>query len=330
MTEMVFRFSNKPFILTDNIAMKNKFPGGELGGMILSADFELAWAWRYAKKYQNSYATSMQKAQQARRNFPSLIESFDQYSIPVTWATVGHLFLQKCTANDHQWMDRIPYFENRVWRYDKGDWYDNDPCTYWQDAKEWYAPDLVEEIQNAKVEHEISTHTFSHIDFSDKNCPPQVADDEMKASFEAAQRFNIKFRSIVFPGGTWGNVPILKKYGIQIYRKNTKVDLAYPYFDDEGLLVTPTSAGFTRNHFNWTAEYYVHRFKTYIDKAIQTNTVAHFWFHPSVDDWTLKNVIPIVLEYASQKRGQGELWVGTMSEIADIILKNKQCQLPKV
>lgn len=323
MTEMVFRFSGKPFVLKDDIPNNQKFPNGEKGGMIISADFELAWAWRYAKNYQDPLSVALKMARQARDNFPHLINLFDTYSVPVTWATVGHLFLEKCEKEEHKWMKRIPYFENRVWSYNEGDWYDADPCTSWKNANQWYAPDLIRMIQDAQTNHEISTHTFSHIDFSDENCPSQTAEDELSACIEAMEPYGLHPESIVFPGGTWGNIAVVKKFGIQIYRKNIDVDLAYPFRDKFGLLVSPTSTGFMRNHSSWSSEYYIKRFKKYIDKAIQTHTIAHFWFHPSVDKWTLEKVMPEVMQYVSALSEKNDLWIGTMSEIKNHINNNK-------
>ncbi len=318
LSQIVFQFSGKPFVQKDQISSNEKFPGKEKGGMIISADFELGWAWRYAKNYSNPHEVALKMAKQARKNFPVLLELFDKYNIPITWATVGHLFLEKCNAGDHDWMKRIPYFVNRNWRYETGDWYDCDPYTNWDSASEWYAPDLIRLIQQSKTTHEIGTHTFTHIDFSDKNCPKEVAENEIKACIDVAKPYDIKLESIVFPGGTYGNTETLKNAGIKIYRKNVDVDIAYPYYDNLGLLVSPTSAGFGKSH-DWTSEYYIKRFKRYIDKAIKTGTIAHFWFHPSLDKWTLNNVMPDVLEYAVNKRKQGDLWIGTMKEISNHI-----------
>jgi peptidoglycan/xylan/chitin deacetylase (PgdA/CDA1 family) len=319
MTKLVFAFSNKPFVRKDNIPFEKKFPGGKYrGGMVISADFELGWAWRYSKT--NPQPDKM--AAQARKNFPEIIRLLDEYNIPITFATVGHLFLESCEKGDHDWMERIPYFDDH-WRYTEGDWFDADPCTHWEKAKHWYAPDLVKMIIDARAGHELATHTFTHIDFSDKNCPPQVAEDELKASIEAMKPYGVRPESIVFPGGTFGNTNVLKKMNFRIYRKNTPDDLAYPFYDELGLVVTPTSWGFMKQH-NWSSDYYIKRFKIYIDKAIKTGTVAHFWFHPSLDEWTLSNVMPEVMKYAAQKREEGALWIGTMKEIADHINKTNK------
>jgi len=324
LSQLVFKYSGKPFVKKDNIPLIQKFPDESKGGMIISADFELAWAWRYAKSFENPMEKAISMAKIARKNFPELIKLFEKYNIPITWATVGHLFLEECEKTSHDWMEKIHYFENRNWRYNNGNWFDCDPHTNWKNANEWYAPDLIKIIQRTKVGHEISTHTFTHIDFSDTNCPEKVAEDEIKACIEAMKPFGLKPESIIFPGGTYGNIKVLKKYGIKIYRKNTEVDLAFPYSDEYGLLVSPTTTSFGKTHKSWTGDYYVKRFKVFIDKAIKTGTIAHFWFHPSLDEWTLKNVMPEVMHYAAEKREKGELWIGTMKQIADHILNLKK------
>ena len=323
LTKSVSKLSSKPFVLQDNINPQHKFPGGQRGGMIISADFELAWAWRYAKSFDDPQQVGLEMARQARGNFPFLLKILEQYHIPITFATVGHLFLDSCNKGDHDWMHQIYNFENRNWNFQTEDWFEHDPYSSVHKDNEWYAPDLIQQIRQSKVEHEIGNHTFSHIDFSDKNCPAEVAEDEIKASVELARESGIKLKSMVFPGGTFGNIPVLNNYGFEIYRKNIKQDLAYPYRDKYGLLVTPTSLAFGSNFSDWSVKDYVKTFEKYIDKAIKTNTIAHFWFHPSLDEWTLKYVMPKVLDYANQCQKSGVLWVGTMQQIAEHINENK-------
>ena len=319
MNKVVFLVKGKPTIIQDNIASSKKFPNGENGGLIISADFEMAWAWRYAKN-SSDY---LKKGQTGRENFPEIIEILEKYNIPITFATVGHLFLEKCEKGDHDWMRRIPHFDDH-WRFTDGDWYDHDPYSNYLKAPEWYAPDLIHMIVDSKVNHEIGTHTFSHIDFSYKNCPAVVAEDEIKACKKAAEPYGVTLKSMVFPGGTWGNIEILKKHGIKIYRKNVEYDLAYPSRDEYGLLVTNSSGALEYNSdYGWSAQYFTKRLKKYIDKAIKTHTIAHLWFHPSLDPFILKNVFPSFLEYASERREAGDLWIGTMEEIAEYINRNK-------
>lgn len=306
------------------IKVEKRFPNNEKGGMILSADFEGAWAYRYVKKVADPYKYAMEMAKRERKNIPLLLASFEKYKIPITWATVGHLFLHACERETHKWMSKIPHFENRGWRFKEGDWFQHDPYTNYKENPEWYAPDLIREIINSTVNHELATHTFSHVDFSDGICPDIVANDEIKACLEVMTDFGVnKPISICFPAGTWGNVPVLKSNGIKIYRRKfNNYQLAYPYFDKYGLLVTISSGTFDRTFESWSAAYYQSLARKLIDKAMKTGTVAHFVFHPSMDSWMIPEVMDQVLEYAASRRNAGDLWIGTMNEIAHHITKN--------
>ena len=317
LSKAVFALTNKPFVNKSDVPLMKRFPGGYKGGLIISADFELGWAFRYSKR--GAYPEKM--ANQTRENFPYFIKMFEDYEIPITWATVGHLMLSECKKGDHDWMHRIPYFENKHWIYNKGDWFDCDPYTNWKKAKTWYAPDLIEKILNSKVKHEIGCHTFTHIDFSDKNCPLEVAEDEIKACIEAAKKWNITLKSMVFPGGTYGNYEVLKKYGFTNYRKKMEYDLSYPELDRHGLIILPSSRGLGNNGLGWSQEYFFSLFKKYIDKAVSTYTVCHFWFHPSIDIWFLHNVFPRILKYAAELRNKNLLWIETMGNIAEFVRK---------
>jgi peptidoglycan/xylan/chitin deacetylase (PgdA/CDA1 family) len=318
LTKQAFLLSGKPFVKKDGIDPAKKFPGGQKGGFIISADFEMSWAFRFSKKNKNY----LELGRHERENFPKIIALLEKYNIPVTWATVGHLFLESCSKGDHDWMARIPHFDDH-WKFTQGDWFDHDPYTDHHKDPEWYAPDLIEQIIQSPVPHEIGCHTFSHMDCTYKNCPPLVLDDELKACTLAAEKLGIKLTSLVFPGGTAGNYEILKKHGYRIYRKNIDVDLAYPFRDEFGMMITPTSGSFGDNGLGWSSSYFIYRYKKIIDRAIKTSTVAHFWFHPSIDTWSLEQVMPEVLKYADQKQEEGKLWIGTMGEMADHIEKNK-------
>ncbi|HHZ15883.1 MAG TPA: polysaccharide deacetylase family protein [Candidatus Cloacimonetes bacterium] len=313
LSKLVFSISGKPFVYAQNQAIYKGFPQQQRGGFIISADFEMAWAFRYSKRKVDPLAM----AQLERENIPELLKLFERYNIPITWATVGHLMLESCKKGDHDWMQRLPYVDDH-WKYTSGDWFDADPYTDYKADNAWYAPDMLELILQSPVKHEIGCHTFSHIDCLDRNCPPQVLDDEIVACKNAAKAWDIELKSFVFPGGTAGNYPILNKHGFQIYRKNVDHDLAYPYPDEYGMLITPSTSAFGRIH-DWSADYYIYRFKTMLDKAVKTNTVAHIWLHPSVDKWTIAEVMPEVLRYASDLREAGKLWIGTMGDIANHI-----------
>ena len=107
LSKVIFMMPWKPYVRKDNIDPKKKFPGQQKGGMIISADFEMAWAFRYSKKTKDY----MKMGRQERENFPVILNLLEKYNIPITWATVGHLFLKDCkrgmrsgTLMFHNWI----------------------------------------------------------------------------------------------------------------------------------------------------------------------------------------------------------------------------------
>lgn len=313
LAKLVFELGLKPSVMRSSVSASARFPNGCQGGLVISADFEMAWAFRYSKRKVDP----IKMASLERGNLPQLLEVFDTHQVPVTWATVGHLFLRSCQRGDHDWMRRIPHFDGH-WKYIEGDWFDHDPYTDSSRDSAWYAPDLVELILNSGVAHEFGCHTFSHLDCSDAHCPPEVLEDEIKASAAAALYWGITLRSFVFPGGTAGNYRVLRDNGFKIYRRRINHDIAYPFTDQNGLLVTASTSMFGKA-FDWSAEYYVRRYRTILEKAMRSHTIAHLWLHPSVDAWTLKHVIPEVLKLAASYRDQGKLWIGTMGQLAELV-----------
>ncbi len=315
LTKVAFKINRKPSV---KISENKYFPNNAKGGFVISADFELAWAWRYSKKSKNPLELAMKKAKQARLNIPYLLKLFEDFNFPITWATVGHLFLENCKKGDHDWMNKIPNFDDH-WNFTTGSWYDHDPYSNYQSAPEWYAPDLIDLILKAKTGHEIGCHSFSHLHFKDHICPSDVADDDLKACVIAAKHWGITLKSIVFPGGTNGNYKALAKHGFTNYRQNSSYDLFYPEFGEEGMIKLPSSFSIEDMEFNWSKEYYLYRYKKYIDSAIESGTVCHGWFHPSENPWIFKEVLPDLLKYAVELREKGLLYIGTMDQMSMLV-----------
>lgn len=314
-----YSFSAKSKVMPDKVPTSRKFPNKEQGGVIFTADFELAWAVRFSKRKIDLHEYSNLE----RANIPLVLDHSVKYQIPITWATVGHLFLDKCNTGDHDWMSRIPYFDDH-WRFNKGDWFEHDPYSTWERDPDWYAPELIKMIMSSPVDHEISCHTFSHIDCSDKNCPPRVIDDELTACELVAEDYGVKFESMAFPGGTAGNFEVLNKHGIKIYRRRIKpYELGYPYRDEAGLLVSPTGPAVILPDRNWKFKDELSRYTRAIDRAIRYNTLVHLWFHPSATPGTFSELLPEIFSYCEGKRRKGLLWIGTMRDIQRYINTHK-------
>jgi len=285
------------------------------GIVTISADFELAWAFMYSKSGVNPE----DQAKKARKNIPVLLGYFDKYKIPITWATVGHLFLDSCEKKSHTWMRKMHHFDNH-WLFNKGDWFQHDPNSNLKQNNSWYAPDIIESILNSKAHHEIGCHTFSHINCRNEICPPDVLRDELMAWKDAASVFGITAESFVFPGGTYGNFKVLKEFGYKIYRtKSTNFELSSPVFDNNGLIQTFSSSAFQDPLYGYNPDLYINSLKKSIEKAIKNKTFAHIWFHPSVDPWIVQNVFPEILKFISTNREKDLLEVKTMRNLINLI-----------
>ena len=321
-SKLNYWLQNKPQVLVNSKSYP--LPRSAKGGVIISADLELGWAVRYSKERKDPVLY----AERERQNVPIILRHLDRFKIPIVWSTVGHLFLEHCKKGDHDWMRRIPYFSDH-WEYTSGDWFDCDSHTNYKADSTWYAPDLVESILNSKANHEIACHTFSHIDCSYKNCPSYVLEDELIASIDAARQWGVKFRSITFPGGFAGNYEVLRKFGIRMCRKRYYgYEIAYPFMNDYEMIVSPTGPSISMAYSSWSMNYRLSRIKKAIDKAIHSNSVVHFWFHPSQERETFSDFLPLMLKYCAEKREEGTLWIGTMDEFVDFV-DNNQIQLVK-
>jgi peptidoglycan/xylan/chitin deacetylase (PgdA/CDA1 family) len=306
--------------VTQGVIGRDWLPNPYRAALVISADFELGWAYRYARPIADTQRQIRQVAEQTRRNLPALLEIFDRYETPITWATVGHLFLDSCRRLEgkaHPNLPRPPYFENEWWVYQVGDWYDADPCTSLADAPEWYAPDLIRNILAAKVKHEIGCHTFSHIDCSEGVCSPELLRAELTACQQLAAEWGIELKSFVFPANFKGNLPILKEYGFEGYRLDTICHIGIPVLDEVGLCAIPGGI-FWEIPPGWKVMEYERTIQRCVELALEKNLVLHLWFHPSCNEVNINQTFPAFLEYIKTKRS--EIWVVTMRELADFFL----------
>jgi peptidoglycan/xylan/chitin deacetylase (PgdA/CDA1 family) len=265
----------------------------------ITADFELAWAWRYSKAVADSYKLALEKARLERDNVPKILKLCEMYDIPISWATVGHLFLESCTKENgkpHNNLNRLPHFENNFWKYNGRDWFEYDPCSNYKDAPEWYAPDLIEQILNSKVKHEIGCHTFSHIDCRDDICAPELFEAEINECKKEASKLGLELKSFVHPGHTIGNLNKLADLGFTSYQTDPGNVLCYPIKHINGLWELKRTYEFVYRK-DWSIDYHVYRYKKIIDRAIINNSICNFWFHPSLNKRFLKHIMPEIFRY---------------------------------
>jgi len=269
---------------------KKKFiPAGYKAVIIISADFELAWAWQHLKNSNDSSMSAIKKAYQARENIPYILDICDQYKIPITWFTVGHLFLDCCknvNGIKHPEIKRLPYFENNYWRFNSGDWFDNAPCGDSIPKKAWHAPDLIKNIIGRKVKHEIGCHTFSHIDCRDEVCSSEVFLSEINACKQAAEKYGVDLKSFVHPAHTIGNIYNLIQTGFTSYRENSLQTIGYPELIHHKIWKFKSTM--ILNYTSEKEDFQIKRLKKIISRTVKHNAVANIWFHPSSNPKTFE------------------------------------------
>jgi hypothetical protein len=108
----------------------------------INFDFELLTGWHHLD--DAGYQQYRAEMADVRERIKRLVDILDEWSIPTTWNTVGHLFLQDCDG--HPGLGPIK----------------RDPETDHSESPLWYAQDLIRYLLESDAEIEIGSHSFSH------------------------------------------------------------------------------------------------------------------------------------------------------------------------
>jgi len=308
--------------------------------LIFSLDAELAWGYHdlnMNKRYER-------RIECARSSWLKILDLFDKYQIPATWAIVGHLFLNKCDGKheDHPAGD---------------DWFQNDLGGTINENPNWFGTDLIKQILNKKIDHEIACHSFSHVEFD--SVEREIAESELQHSIEAAKKMNITFESFIYPRNKVAHRDLLKKYGFTSYRgvkplsennneysekgmvRKVSIFLDYftplrinhstvnPIIDEFGLVNIPAS--FIIYNFleksRWNVEKLFYdpvflKVKKEINFLTKNNGILHLWFHPN--DLTRErdfDRLDRILRFINEKKRNDLLETKTMKAIAKEVSK---------
>lgn len=169
------------------------------GAVTISLDAELAWGFHDREQLPT------ERIRQARQSWLTVLDLFEERSIPATWAIVGHLFLDGCdgTHADH------PIGEG---------WFDRDPGGEHRPDSAWFGRDLIDAVRDNRIEHDIGSHAFSHVEFGDAETTDDIAAAELERSVAAADAYGIDLESFVFPRNSVGHRKLLAEYGFSCYR----------------------------------------------------------------------------------------------------------------
>lgn len=167
---------------------------------IVSLSIELGWGMHDRGEYSHLSNDRTRESTALKR----LLDLSDTHEIPITFAVVGHLFHDDCSGHH-----RGPYPDT---------WWSEDPGTDRFTDPLFYAPDLVKEIENRPVNHEIATHTHSHI-LADETTNEELA-FELSEVEEVHTEFGIPSpSSIVMPRHQHPDYSIVADHGIDTIRR---------------------------------------------------------------------------------------------------------------
>jgi peptidoglycan/xylan/chitin deacetylase (PgdA/CDA1 family) len=295
---------------------------------MLSLDTELLWGG-VSNIQSKVLGPIINDASKGRGSVKTLLSLSKKYNIPITWAMVGHLFLDHCQKENGIPHRDMPRFQN--------DWYSLDPCTNIKSDPLFYGRDIVEEIMTSSVKHEIGYHSFSHVPFSE--CSRTVAKAEINRGLQVAKELDITLKSFVFPYNKIGHVDVLREAGFKIYRgqdlgaitvKNSSVSLVNRFLNR---ILPPQSEPKWINGIWEIASStvaldkqlrlpLVARTKFGIRQAISTNGIFHICMHPHdlLYKPSLEKEVDQIFAFVDKMRQQGKLQVLTMIELA-ILLK---------
>lgn len=293
--------------------------------LVISLDTELIWGFHQYPEHR-VFRALKNDPEKGRGVINFLLHLFEKHNIRITWAIVGHLFLDRCLKEDGVPHKSMPRF--------KEDWYSLDPCSDLEHAPLFYGRDIVENILNSPVKHEIGYHSFSHVLFSE--CSREVAEAELSEGVKLAHKYGITLKSFVFPQNKIGHRECLRNYGFKVYRgrclsnrshdrnllnrnaewliNNAVPPLCTPASVD-GLWEVPASMHFFDRYLPFAV---LPRAKAGVERAIRSKGVFHFFLHPCYlllnSCWGVN--LEELLRYASRKREDGKIDIVTMGELA--------------
>jgi hypothetical protein len=311
------------------------------GAFIISLDTEFAWgkiSLTHKREYYHLFAST-------ERVIVRLLNLFKKYDIPVTWAIVGRLLEDIEQPTEHFNNKLSNYFEGKL---DNSIYEDLDLNR--KDNSFIVRTNLADTILSYNSNHEIATHTYSHIYLSE-SLDPKYVEEDFKATIDIGKRKGIVYSSIVFPKNIINHLDIIHKYGINCYRGADEnwysdlpsiikkiarqLDCLLPIAGDvieareaiPGLINIPGSVLFRVYHRGfkrfYSANILANKTKQALSKASKQKKIVHLRFHPF--NFAYKEdrhfaALESVLKKADQMRSRDILDIHTMQTMNEKIL----------
>jgi peptidoglycan/xylan/chitin deacetylase (PgdA/CDA1 family) len=280
----------------------------DFGALVISLDFELHWGVRDRKRVDGPYRANLEGVWEA---VPMILDTFREFEIAATWATVGMLFADsREQIQDHSPLSKPNYRDSRLYPYGEevGSSEADDPFHY--------APSLIERIRRCPRQ-EIGSHTFSHYYCCEPGQDSASFEQDLLSAISIAREKDIELKSIAFPRNQHNPRydSILCDAGITCFRGNQRSRmykagstadsrralkrlgrLADHYLDLAGYHTTKWSEVVQEDGLcNIPASFYLRPFRPRLKRldslrlqriersmryAATTKEIVHLWWHP--------------------------------------------------
>jgi hypothetical protein len=314
------------------------------GYFLFSLDTELAFGKYDRDKIREKIFSK--DGSRERQTILRLIDLFEEFNIIGTWATVGHLFRDKCEYCEicpmMDWKEKYSSFEE----------------VFGTDNPLWYGSDIMDALISRGTRQEIGFHGYSHKIFDENLMTVQEAKTEVQEWLNVGKKKGIVPLSVTFPRNRIGHLDILREAGFICYRNKPEISLLsnlkyfgkyfktidqllglskIPIFDltyqeNHGLVILCASQylfDFNRRFELFIDSLNLHtlRIKRIIKgiKRAAQEKMIHIWAHPcefrtEKDFLKLREIFIAVTEEVQKGRMQS---VG-MNEMARIIIKRHE------
>jgi peptidoglycan/xylan/chitin deacetylase (PgdA/CDA1 family) len=299
-----------------------------VGTVVISVDAELGWG------FHDVEPTPWERIESARDGWRTLLAASEAHEVPLTWAVVGHLLLDGCDGRHPE----LPTPE-RWFGHERGP-------DAWPPAVR-YGPELIEAVRSSPVDHEIGSHSFSHVDFGAPETGADLARADLQAFANAADARGLSPRSFVFPYNGYGHRDVLSEFGYTCYRgpptgpnrsptggarrlleKTGVLDgpepVVEPVVDGNGLVNLPASMFlFDVDGWAWLAtgavvgDPVLERVERATAAVADDEGVLHLWLHPNnITTERHARRVESVLAHLSSVRADTALEITTMGRLA--------------
>lgn len=294
------------------------------GTMIISLDCEGKWgmADHIGPEHHIITENNLNKA------YIKLVNLLREYDIKATFAFVSAFILNE---NDRK---NFEYFFQDV-EYRGENW-----LRCYRDAQlsgnldGWFCPQAFELA--AANGHEIASHGFMHLPFDDPNSNLEDISRELEGVRAVSEAKGVSPTTFIFPRNTVGHLSYLRNNGFIGYRTRLNVagrlqSLAREMnILEKSQVVSKVTDGLVpipAGHFlNWRhglrrfipKSVTVSRWKSILNDAASTDSVAHLWLHPHnlISAPSTADTLQAVLAYAAKLRNAGLINIQTQHEYA--------------